>query len=160
MAINVKAPLVDQLFAIGQNTGLDGNNQYRSPIQQQGSYRMDPAPMIQPKQESKGSGGMGALATLAGAAASSYMGSQAGSAPVAENGTGFGLGGALTAGDQVGQTEFAGSSTPSPMASLFSPKANEQAMPVDNGTTPQTNPYALSYANAPQRQSLFGPYGL
>lgn len=157
MALDIKAPLVDQLFAIGQSTGLNGNNQYNSPIQQQGSYRGQAAPM--PQSEKKGSGGAGALATLAGAAITNHMGSGAGAAPVAENGTGYALGGNLTSGSEVGATGYAGSASTNPMSSLFSPKANEQAMPVDNGTTPQINPYALNYANAPQRQSLFGAYG-
>lgn len=157
MAINIKAPLVDQLFAIGQTTGVEGKNQYQSPLQNQGSYRGQPAPT--PQKQEKGSGGAGALASLAGAAASAYMGQGKGAAPVAENGTGYALGGNLTSGSEVGKTEYAGSASTNPMSSLFSPKANEQSMPMDNGTTPQTNPYALNYANAPQRQSLFGAYG-
>ena len=157
MAIDIKAPLVDQLFAIGQNTGSGGNNEYKSPIQQQGSYHGQATPMQKPQQ--KGSGGAGALASIAGTVASSYMGQGAGAAPVAQNGTGYAMGGNLTSGSEVGNTQYAGSANTNPLTSLFSPKVNEQAMPVDNGTTPQTNPYALNYANAPQRQSLFGAYG-
>ena len=139
MAINVKAPLVDQLFAIGQSTGSEGQTQYRSPLQQQGAYHGQPGQAPAPQQSQKGSGGAGALASVAGAAASHYMNQGKGAAPVAENGTGYALGGKLVTGD-VGNAQYTGSASTNPLMSLFSQQP--QAQPTVQ-MTQTSNPYAL-----------------
>ena len=154
MAINIKAPLVEQLFAIGQSVGANGNNAVTGQAQTGGFQNRAPAPA--PQTESGGNGS-GALATAAGHLAGQYLGSKVPDTQVDAKGNGFGLGGKLVDG-QMGRASYAGDSAQSPLMSLFNKKAAPSYMPKDNGTTPNTNPFALNYANAPQAPGLLLQY--
>ena len=154
MAINIKAPLVEQLFAIGQSVGANGNNAVTGQAQTGGFQNRAPAPA--PQTESGGNGS-GALATAAGHLAGQYLGSKVPDTQVDAKGNGFGLGGNLVNG-QVGGTSYAGDSSQNRLMSFFNKKEAQSYMPKDNGTTPHTNPFALNYANAPQAPGLLLQY--
>ena len=154
MAIDIKAPLVEQLFAIGQAVGAGGNNTVTGQAQTGGFQNRAPAPA---PQTNAGGNGYGALASAAGGLAGQYLGSKMTDTQVDAKGNGFGLGGNLVDG-QMGGASYAGDSAQSPLMSLFNKKAAPSYMPKDNGTTPNTNPYALDYANAPQAPGLLMQY--
>lgn len=154
MAINIKAPLVEQLFAIGQSVGAEGNNAVTGQAQTGGFQNRAPAPA--PQTESGGNG-FGALATAAGHLAGQYLGSKVPDTQVDAKGNGFGLGGKLVNG-QMGGASYAGDSSQNRLMSFFNKKEAPSYMPKDNGTTPNTNPFALNYANAPQAPGLLLQY--
>ena len=154
MAIDIKAPLVEQLFAIGQSVGAGGNNTVTGRAQTGGFQNRAPAPA---PQAPSGGNGYGALASVAGGLAGKYLGSNVTDTQVDAKGNGFGLGGNLVDG-QMGGASYAGDSAKSPLMNLFNKKEAPSYMPKDNGTTPNTNPYALDYANAPQVPGLLMQY--
>ena len=154
MAINIKAPLVEQLFAIGQTIGAGGNNSVTGQAQVGGFQNRAPAPA---PQTDSGGGGYGALATAAGHLAGQYLGSPVTNTQVDAKGNGFGLGGNLVSG-QMGEASYAGDSSQNRLMSIFNRKEAPSYMPKDNGTTPHTNPFALNYANAPQAPGLLMQY--
>lgn len=154
MAIDIKAPLVEQLFAIGQSVGANGNNAVTGQAQTGGFQNRAPAPA--PQTESGGNGS-GALATAAGHLAGQYLGSKVPDTQVDAKGNGFGLGGKLVDG-QMGGASYAGDSAQNRLMSFFNKKEAPSYMPKDNGTTPHTNPFALNYANAPQAPGLLLQY--
>lgn len=104
MAIDIKAPLADRLFALGSTVGAD-NPTFKYKGGQGGSYSGQ-APLMGPAPASNGDGRAKGLASIAGALASAY--SQNG-APAATNanGNGFGLGGNLVSG-AAGNADYAG----------------------------------------------------
>lgn len=154
MAIDIKAPLVEQLFAIGQSVGADGNNTVTGQAQTGGFKNRAPTPS---SQAPSGGNGYGALASAAGGLAGQYLGSNVTDTQVDAKGNGFGLGGKLVDG-QMGGASYAGDSAQSPLMNIFNKKEAPSYMPKDNGTTPNTNPYALDYANAPQAPGLLMQY--
>ena len=154
MAIDIKAPLVEQLFAIGQTVGATGNNSVTGQAQTGGFQNRAPAPA---PQAPSGGNGYGALATAAGSLAGRYLGGTVADTQVDAKGNGFGLGGNLVDG-QMGGASYAGDSAQNRLMSLFNKKEAPGFMPKDNGTTPNTNPFALNYANAPQAPGLLTRY--
>lgn len=118
MAIEIKRPLVSDLFAIGSTLGASGNTQIQG-MNNFGSYQ--PTPMQQGQASEGGSGGMGALTNiggkLAGRAASNYAstgsifgagaGAAAAGSSAAGTGVGYGLGGSLVSGG-IGSATYAG----------------------------------------------------
>ena len=102
MAIDIKAPLADRLFALGSTVGAD-NPTFKYKGGNRGSYHGS-APMPQPQQESDGRAK--GLASVAGALVGAISNS---STPAATNaqGNGFGLGGNLASGE-VGNANYAG----------------------------------------------------
>lgn len=106
MAIEVKAPLANRLFALGTMTGDPESPTFKYQGGQRDSYQGS-APLMAP-QADKGDGRAKGLASVAGALAGAYMQSQGGT-PAATNaqGNGFGLGGNLASGE-VGNADYAG----------------------------------------------------
>lgn len=105
MAIDIKAPLADRLFALGSMTGTADNPAFKYEGGNRGSYHGSvnmPAPQENPNEGGQYRG----LASLAGAVIGAYSGAGQPSATNAE-GQGFGLGGNLVKGD-VGQADYAG----------------------------------------------------
>lgn len=158
MAISIQAPVAQQLFALGSTSS--GNDKFNYQGKKPGGFRQGQlmqAPVV--KNESSG-GQAKALASVGGAlagAASNYLNTPS-STPDSQ-GNGFGLGANLVSGE-AGSAKYAGDEKPGLMDLVF--KKEDDQMPVDNGTTPQENPYALNYGNARQRSSLFtygGSYG-
>ena len=154
----IMGPLANQLFQLGTQQGGGSNLQaYQAPqVNSHVEYAKFQPP---PEKKSGGSGAQaGALANIAGMAASAYMGSQSGAAPTSEAGNGFGLGGNIASGE-VGSAEYAGTQQATP-ASIFS--TPEVAAPVDNGYR-SSNPYAADYGQMQtQKPSIFtygGSYG-
>lgn len=117
MAIEIKRPLVSDLFAIGSTLGANGGNQIQA--QQQGAYQ--PAQMPQAQPQEQGGGGMSALSSIGGKlaakGASNYAttgsifgagAAGAGAATGTASGTvGYGLGSSLVSGG-VGGATYAG----------------------------------------------------
>ena len=120
MAIQIKRPMVADLFALGSNLGANGNNQVQ--LQDFGSYTPEAMPQAQPQQQ--GGGGMSTLATIGGkmaargasnyATTGSIFGAGAGGAAAgsgagagAGTGVGYGLGGSLVSGG-IGTASYAG----------------------------------------------------
>lgn len=104
MAIEMKAPLADRLFALGSTVGPD-NPQFKYEGKNRGSYHGNlqmPTPQANPHEGGQARG----IASLAGALVGMYNKS---GTPAATNeaGQGFGLGGNLVQGD-VGQADYAG----------------------------------------------------
>lgn len=104
MAIDIKAPLADRLFALGTMTGTPDSPQFKYQGGNRGSYHGS-LPQAAPQQDT-GDGRAKGLASIAGALIGAY--SQAGT-PAATNaqGNGFGLGGNLASGE-VGSGDYAG----------------------------------------------------
>ncbi len=160
MAITIQAPLAQQLFALGTQVGSSGNEKFNYQSNRPDEYRPANLPQPQGAQNPHAEGQGKAIATVAATIAGQAFGSSPSSTPDA-NGNGFGIGSNLESGD-VGAAKYAGSERTGILQSLMSPQ-QDQGMPADNGTTPQTNPYALDYGNAAKRKaSLFnysGSYG-
>ena len=118
MAIEIKRPTVDRLFAIGSTMGAGGNNTINAP--QADSFDQQ-ASLPQGQQASGGSGMQGMLANVGGkmaakgasnyATTGSLFGAGAGTAAAsggtAASGVGYGLGGSLVSGG-VGGATYAG----------------------------------------------------
>ena len=103
MAIDIKAPLADRLFALGTMTGTPDTPQFKGQGNR-GSYHGS-LPQAAPQQDT-GDGRAKGLASIAGALIGAY--SQAGTpAATNEQGNGFGLGGNLASGE-VGSADYAG----------------------------------------------------
>lgn len=158
MAIEIKAPLAAQLFALGAAPGQEKFSYKGNKPSGFNPGRLPPAPALQGEDHSGGQAR--ALASVGGAlagAAGKYFGAPS-STPDSQ-GNGFGLGGTLVSGD-AGNAKFAGDEKKGILDMFTTPE--QQEMLMDNGTTPQTNPYALNYGNAPKKSSLFnygGSYG-
>lgn len=119
MAIEIKRPTVDRLFAIGSTMGAGGNNTINAP--QGGDSFNEQASLPQGQQASGGGGASGMLANvggkLAAKGASNYAttgslfgagaGTAAASGGTAASGVGYGLGGSLVSGG-VGGATYAG----------------------------------------------------
>lgn len=118
MAIEIKRPTVDRLFAIGSTMGAGGNNTINAP--QADSFDQQ-ASLPQGQQADGGGGASGMLAQvggkLAAKGASNYAttgslfgagaGTAAASGGTAASGVGYGLGGSLVSGG-VGGATYAG----------------------------------------------------
>lgn len=118
MAIEIKRPTVDRLFAIGSTMGAGGNNTINAP--QADSFDQQ-ASLPQGQQADSGGGASGMLAQvggkLAAKGASNYAttgslfgagaGTAAASGGTAASGVGYGLGGSLVSGG-VGGATYAG----------------------------------------------------
>lgn len=119
MAIEIKRPTVDRLFAIGSTMGAGGNNTINAP--QADSFDQQ-ASLPQGQQADDGSGVSGMLANVGGklaakgasnyATTGSLFGASAGGAAAASgstaaSGVGYGLGGSLVSGG-VGGATYAG----------------------------------------------------
>lgn len=118
MAIEIKRPTVDRLFAIGSTMGAGGNNTINAP--QADSFDQQ-ASLPQGQQADGGGGASGMLANvggkLAAKGASNYAttgslfgagaGTAAASGGTAASGVGYGLGGSLVSGG-VGGATYAG----------------------------------------------------
>lgn len=120
MAIEQKQPLVNQLFAIGQNIGSDGQNTFQ--LSGAGGGFQNRAPQAPPVQPQQGAGGMGALATVGAALGGKLMQKTPATTPDA-NGNGFGLGGNLVSGS-LGNAAYAGQNDKNPIMNLFSSDAD------------------------------------
>lgn len=107
MAVNIQAPLANQLFALGQTVGAQGNNQVTGQADVGGFRNRAPAPMA-PQQG--GSGGTGALASVGAAMGAGLMDKLKGTPQTDEKGNGFALGGNLVSGD-MGNASYAQSPT-------------------------------------------------
>lgn len=112
MAIEIKRPLVSDLFAIGSSMGAYGNNSV-SPAIASGSYQ-PPQGVMNPQAQQQGGGGMDAIANVggkvAGRALNNYLGGAgaAGGAASTGSGVGYGLGQSLVSGG-IGSATYAGS---------------------------------------------------
>lgn len=118
MAIEIKRPTVDRLFAIGSTMGAGGNNTINAP--QADSFDQQ-ASLPQGNQADGGGGASGMLANIGGKlaakGASNYAttgslfgagaGTAAASGSTAASGVGYGLGGSLVSGG-VGGATYAG----------------------------------------------------
>lgn len=106
MAIDIKAPLAERLFALGSNVGAD-NPQFKYKSRTSGrSFRAQASPMMQQGEDHSG-GQAKALASIGGALASAYGNYQGTPAATNATGQGFGLGGSVVGGD-VGNASYAG----------------------------------------------------
>lgn len=120
MAIEIKRPTVDRLFAIGSTMGAGGNNTINAP--QGGDSFNEQASLPQGQQADGGGGASGMLANMGGKlaakGASNYAttgslfgaagsGAAAASGSTAASGVGYGLGGSLVSGG-VGGATYAG----------------------------------------------------
>lgn len=104
MAIDIKAPLADRLFALGSMVGPD-NPQFKYQGGNRGSYHGNlqmPQPQANPHEGGQAKG----LASVAGALIGMYNKSGQPAATDAA-GNGFGLGGNLVSGD-AGNAGYAG----------------------------------------------------
>lgn len=156
MAVTIQAPLAAQLFSLGGAADVGGATQQFKGREESRPRGFD-AGEIQQHQGGKesGDGRAAAIANMAGAAASAYMGSQSGATPPDAAGNGFGLGGNLVSGT-VDNQQLAGTQK-AQAASLFS--SPEAPVPVSNGYQ-DPNPMALQYQGG--QASLFnygGSYG-
>lgn len=112
MAIEIKRPLVSDLFAIGSSVGAYGNNSV-APAIVSGSYQ-PPQGVMNPQAQEQGGGGMDAVANVGGKVGgrllNNYMGSAgaAGGAASTGSGVGYGLGQSLVSGG-IGSATYAGS---------------------------------------------------
>lgn len=118
MAIEIKRPMVDNLFAIGSTLGSSGNTTIQAP--QTDSFDLQ-ATAPQPAQSQQGGGVMGALSNVGGklaakgvsnyATTGSIFGGAAGAGATSgagASGVGYGLGGSLVSGGAGGATYAGG----------------------------------------------------
>lgn len=105
MAIDIKAPLADRLFALGTMTGTPDSPTFKYQGGNRGSYSGQ-APIMQQGEDHSG-GQAKALASIGGALASAYGNYQGTPAATNDQGNGFGLGGNLVSGS-VDSADYAG----------------------------------------------------
>jgi hypothetical protein len=110
MAIEIKRPLVSDLFAIGSSVGAYGNNSV-TPAIASGSYQ-PPQGVMNPQAQEQGGGGMGTVSNIGGKVAGRMLnnyvtgGAAAGGASTG-SGVGYGLGQSLVSGG-IGTATYAG----------------------------------------------------
>lgn len=142
MAIEIKAPLADRLFALGSTVGPD-NPQFKYQGGNRGSYHGNLS--IPTPQEDKHSGGQAkALASIGAAVAGGLMNNAATPAATDAVGNGFGLGGNLASGE-VGNAGYAGNK------GMFDFGSQTQ----NAGQTGLLNDFRYGNQPAPDRSGLF-----
>lgn len=161
MAITVQAPLAAQLFSLGAASNVGGGDttfKGNKQSQPQGFSVHTRAPI--PQGGSNQGQQYAALSNALQVGIGAYMKAKEGSnSGPDENGNGYGLGGTLVNGE-ANNPSYAKTTGPS-LKTLFSSTPEPDINPADNGYR-DTNPYALNYANNPNRPSLFrysGSYG-
>lgn len=107
MAIDIKAPLADRLYALGSMVGDEGTPQFKG--RNKGSSYRGSAPVMQSQGES-GGGALSAIGAIGGSLLNGWLNSETPAATDA-SGNGFGLGGNLSSGD-VGNAQYAGMRRP------------------------------------------------
>ena len=145
MAIEVKAPLADRLFALGSNVGPE-DPVFKYKGQARGSYHGNLS--MPTLQENPHEGGQAkGLASIGAALGAAW--SQSASTPAATNeqGNGFGIGGNLASGE-IGSGDYAGN------RGLFSFGSE----PQNAGQTGMLDDFRYGNQPAPDRTGLFNGY--
>lgn len=145
MAIDVKAPLADRLFALGSNVGPD-NPQFKYQGGNHGSYHGNlsmPTPQENPHEGGQARG----LASIGAALGAAWNQSASTPAATNEQGNGFGIGGNLASGD-VGNADYAGN------RGLFSFGSE----PQNAGQTGMLDNFKYGNQPAQDRTGLFNGY--
>lgn len=110
MAIEIKRPLVSDLFAIGSSVGANGNNAV-APAIVSGSYQPTQGDPNSRGQQPQGGGPMDALSNVggkvAGRALNNYLGGAGAAGASTGSGVGYGLGQSLVSGG-IGSATYAG----------------------------------------------------